>query len=145
MAGLNINSRQNSMHSSNKKYNVSLLLVIYLVSPFPLFCWLFSSSTVRYTKLFHSNCPRCFSIFHEKTLREERFNVDEANRFQSENAVLARNSNTWLVDVYFFFFIVRSTDWLKLICARSLCMKIYDIAFQWLYLSMYKNKKKNRN
>ena len=33
MAGLNINSRQNSIHSSNKKYNVSLLLVIYLVFP----------------------------------------------------------------------------------------------------------------
>ena len=33
MAGLNINSRQNSMRTSNKKYNVSLLLVIYLVFP----------------------------------------------------------------------------------------------------------------
>ena len=33
MAGLNINSRQNSIHSSSKKYNVSLLLVIYLVFP----------------------------------------------------------------------------------------------------------------
>ena len=33
MAGLNINSRKNSIHSSSKKYNVSLLLVIYLVFP----------------------------------------------------------------------------------------------------------------
>ena len=90
MAGLNINSRQKSIHGSNKKNNGSLLLVIFFgFTPFRCFYWLFSSSTVRYTKLFHSNCPRCFPLFHEKTLRGKRFNVDEATRFQSKDAVLA--------------------------------------------------------
>ena len=73
MAGLNINSRQKSIHGSNKKNNGSLLLVIFFgFTSFRCFYWLFSSSTVRYTKLFHSNCPRCFPLFHEKThLRQE--------------------------------------------------------------------------
>ena len=94
MAGLNINSRKNSIHSSNKKYNVSLLLVIYLVFPLSavLLALFFIYSEIYET--IHSNCPKCFSVFHKKTLREERFNVNEATRFQSENAVLARNSNT---------------------------------------------------
>lgn len=88
MAGLNINSRQNSIHSSNKKYNLSLLFVIYLV--FPLSAVLLA----------------LFFIYSE---------IYETIPLQLSEM---------------FFFIVRSTDWLKLICARSLCMKIYDIAFQ---------------
>ena len=126
-AGLNINSRQNSIYSSDKKYNVSLLLVIFFFgffgfSPFLCFYWLFSSSTVKYTKLFHTNCPRCFSLFHEKTLREKLFNVNEATRFQSKDAVSCkgiymkgRNFGAklkHLISGRIIFFIARSTDWL---------------------------------
>ena len=73
MASLNINSRKNSIHSSNKKYNVSLLLVIYLVFPLSavLLALFFIYSEIYET--IHSNCPRCFSIFHKKNSARETF------------------------------------------------------------------------
>ena len=74
MSGVNINRRQSS---SDKKDNLSLRLVLF----FPFRCLFasslqFSSSTVKQTKLFHSNFINIFNFFYEKNSSRKTFLVE---------------------------------------------------------------------
>ena len=162
MAGLNIrlislNERQNS---SDKKHNKSLLLVLF----FPFRCCFagslpFSLSTVKQTKLFHSISEMFFTFLARKTLWVKLFslNMCEAalqaaitgGNFAAKlthlcgfwldvsffSHVKKHRSRFWL-DVSFFFTCenYRSLLWLA---RTNLRTKIYDIAFWWVFLSMY--------
>ena len=91
--------------------------------------------------------PRRFSLFYEKNSTLLSFLVKcLRSNSQSEGAASAykrqefwRETRTplWLLIGLFFFFsrvkdIVRSSDWLELICVWR-----FVTSFQWVYLSMY--------
>ena len=70
MAGLNINRRQ---RSSDKEHNLSSFFAFRFCSAGSL---QFTSSTVKQTKLFHSNFRDIFHLFTRKTLREKLFSLN---------------------------------------------------------------------
>ena len=114
MTGFNISLSLNERQSSSdKKHNKSLRLVLFI----PFRCCFagslpFSSSTVKQTKLFQTAIKR-----------------------GNFGAKLAHLCGFWL-DVSFFSHVKkhRSRYWLA---RTNLRTKIYDIAFCWVFLSMY--------
>ena len=161
MAGFNISLSLNERQSSsNKKHNKSLRLVLF----FPFRCCFagslpFSLWKVKQTKLFHSISGMFFTFLARKTLWVKLFslNVCEAalqgaikgGNFGATlthlccfwldvsffSHVKKRRSRFWL-DVSFFFTCEnhRSLLWLARTNMRT---NIYDIAFWWVFLSMY--------
>ena len=159
MAGFNISLSLNE-RQSGKKHNKSLRLVLFIpfrfVSPalyrFPL-------STAKQTKLFHSISEMFFTFLARKTLWVKLFslNVCEAAlqaaiKGGNIGAKLTHFCGFWL-DVSFFSHVKkhRSRFWLDLsffftcenhrsllwLARTNLRTKIYDIAFWWVFLSMY--------
>ena len=164
IAGLNINRR---LRSSDRKHNLSLRLVLL----FHLRCCFdgslqFTSSTVKQTKLFHSNFRDVFHFF----IRQKHFEKNVSRWMSAKGccklqapikggnfgANLTHLCGFWL-DVSFFsnlkktsFAILvgriifltcenhRSPLWLAKTYLR---IEIYDIAFWWVFLSMYIIKK----
>ena len=147
MAGFNISLSLNARQSSSdKKHNKSLRLVLFF--PFRC-CFAgslpFSLSTVKQTKLFHSISEMFFTFIARKTLWVELFslNVYEATlqaaikrrEFWRETHTplwlligriifLTREKTSFaiLIGRIIFFTcenIVRSSDWLELICVRK--------------------------
>ena len=138
MAGLNIHLNLNRRRgSSDKKQYLPYVPICF--SPFR--CRFagslqFSSSTVRHTKLYHSNFRDVFQFFTTKRFEKNCRLVEcLASNSLSEGAascrrlkkagILARNSHTSVASdwTYYFFLrvqnIVLSSDWLKLICVRK--------------------------
>ena len=147
MAGFNISLSLNERQSSSgKKHNKNLRLVLFF--PFRC-CFAgslpFALSTVKQTKLFHSISEMFFTCLAWKTLWVKLFslNVCEAAlqaaiKGGNFGAKLAHLCGFWLdvsflshvkkhrsrfwLDVSFFSrvkTIVRSSDWLELICVRK--------------------------
>ena len=137
---LSLNERQSS---SDKKHNKSLRLVLF----FPFRCCFacslpFSLSTVKQTELFHSISEMFFTFLARKTLWVKLFslNVCEAAlqvaiKGGNFGAKLTHLCGLWL-DVSFFSHVKkhRSRFWLA---RTNLRTKNYDIAFWWVFLSMY--------
>ena len=145
MAGFTISLSLNEQQSSSdKKHNKSLRLVLFI----PFRCCFagslpFSLSTVKQTKLFHSISEMFFIFLARKTLRVKLFSRSGAasrnkrREFWREihtplwpligriffltREKKKKRSRFWL-DVSFFSrvkTIVRSSDWLELICVRK--------------------------
>ena len=161
MAGFNISLSLNERQSSSdKKHNKRLLLVLF----FPCRCCFtgslpFSLSTVKQTKLFHSISEMFFTFLAKKTLWVKLFSLNlceaalqaaiKGGNFGAKlthlcgfwldvsffSHVKKHRSRFWL-DVSFFFMCEnhRSPLWLA---STNLRTKIYDIAFWWIFLSMY--------
>ena len=155
--GLSLNERQSS---SDKKHNKSLRLVLF----FPFRCCFtgslpFSLLTVKQTKLFHSIFEMFFTFLARKTLGVKRFslNVCEAAlqaalKGGNFGGKLTHLCGFWL-DVSFFSHVKkhRSRFWLDVsfsftcqnhrsllwLAITNLRTKIYDIAFWWVFLSVY--------
>ena len=161
MAGFNISLSLNERQSSSdKKHNKSLRLVLFI----PFRCCFagslaFSLSTVKQTKLFHSISEKLFTFLARKTLWVKLFslNVCEAEleaaiKGGNFGAKLTHLSGFWL-DVSFFshvkktsfailigciiFFTCENHRSLPWLTKTNLRTKIYDIAFWWVFLSMY--------
>ena len=161
IAGFNISLSLNERQSSSdKKHNKSLRLVLF----FPFCCCFagslpFSLSTVKQMNLFHSIPEMFFTFLARKTLLVKLFslNVCEAAlqaaiKGGNFGAKLAHLCGFWL-DVSFFshgkkhrsrfwldvsFFLTSENHCLLLWLARTnLRTEIYNIAFWWVFLSMY--------
>ena len=139
MASLNISRRQ---ISSDKKHNLSLHPVIFSPSAvvLPPSSLQFSSSTMKQTKLFHSNFQDVFHFFRRKILWKKLFllNVYKAastykcQEFWHEThtplwllirrimfSQVKKHRSRFLLEVSFFFMCkhhLRSSDWLELNC-----------------------------
>ena len=144
--------------SSYKKYTVNLRLVLF----FPFHCcfagslrFFCFSSTVKQTKLFHS-ISEMFFIF----LREKNFSLWMPGKRRCKGyykrwefwhkthtplwlligriIVLTREKTSFAIligrIIFFTFENHRSLPWLA---KTNLRTKIYDIAFWWVFLSMY--------
>ena len=143
MAGFNISLSLNERQSSSdKKHNKSLRLVLFIPfrSRFAGFLP-FSLSTVKQTKLFHSISEMFFTFLARNTLWVKLFslNVCEALEAALQAGISARNSHTSVVSDWTYHFSHtcenhRSLLWLA---RTNLRTKIYDIAFWWVFLSMY--------
>ena len=137
---LSLNERQSS---SDKKHSKSSRLVLFIpfcccftgCLPFPL-------STVKQTKLFHSISEMFFTFLVRKTLWVKLFllNVCKAAlqaaiKGGNFGAKLTHLCGFWL-DVSFFSHVKihHSRFWLA---RTNLREKIYNIAFWWIFLSMY--------
>ena len=134
------------VRSSDKKHNKSLRLVLFI--PFRC-CFAgslpFSLSTVKQTKLFHYISEMFFTILARKTLSVKLFSLNvcqaelraaiKGGNFGAKlshicgfwldvsffSLVKKHRSRLWL-DVSFFSLvktIIRSSDWLELICVRK--------------------------
>ena len=153
MAGLNITLLSLVKWQSDKK--TELKLTCHSVFPFRLLQ--FSSSTAKQTKLFHSNFRDVFNFFlREKPFRwmsaKRRCNLQAPIKGGNFGAKLTHLSGFWL-DVSFFlthektsfailigriiFFTCENDRALLWLAWIHLHMKIYDIAFWWVFLSMY--------
>ena len=161
MAGFNISLSLNERQSSSdKKNNKSLRLVLFI----PFRCCFtgslpFSLSTVKQTKLFHSISEMFFTFLVRKTLWVKLFSLNmreaalqAAIKGGNFGAKLAHPCGFWL-DVSFFSHVKkhRSRFWLDVsffftcenhrsllwLARTNLPTKIYDIAFWWVFLSMY--------
>ena len=151
MAGLNIRLNLNRRQgSSDKKQYLPYVPICF--SPFrcrfagPL---QFSSSTVKHTKLYHSNFRDVFQFFTRKLFEKNCLLVEcLPSNSLSEGAasckrlkkagILARNSHTSVASDWMYHFFTRakhrSLFWLV---KTHFCKKIYDIAFWWVYLGRY--------
>ena len=151
MAGLNINRGQSSSH---KKHYLSLRFVLF----FPFRCCFtgslqFTSSTVKQTKLFHSNFRDLFHFFTRKTLRENfsrwmsakgRYTLQAPIKGGNFGAKLTHLCGFWLditfsshvkkhrsrfwLNISFFSrvkTIVRSSDCLELICVCKFTTQLF--------------------
>ena len=124
MAGLSI--------IEDKQHKLSLRLVLF----FHLRCCFagslqFSSLTVKQTKLFHSNFRDVFHFFTRKTLREKLFSLNVCEAALQAASVYKRrefrretHTPLWLLIGRIILFssvktVVRSSDWLELICVRK--------------------------
>ena len=162
MAGFNISFSLNERQSSSdKKHNKSLRLVLFF--PFR-FCFTgslpFSLSTVKQTKLFHSISEMFFTFLAaRKTLWVKLLllNVCEAAlraaiKGGNFGAKLTHLCGFWLDESFFshvkkhrsrfwldvsFFFKCENHRSLLWLARTNLRTKIYDIAFGWVFLSMY--------
>ena len=161
MAGFNISLSLNERQSSSdKKHNKSLRLVLFI----PFRCCFagslpFSLSTVKQTKLFHSISEMFFTFLARKTLWVKLFslNVCEAAlqaAIKGENFWRETHTPLWLLIGRIIFLTREKTSFAILIgriifftCEKhrsllwlartNLRTKIYDIAFWWVFLSMY--------
>ena len=157
MAGFNISLSLNERQSSSdKKHNKSLRLVLFF--PFRC-CFAgslpFSLSTVKQTKLFHSISQMFFTFFSDKNALSKTFLVEcvrssaascnNRREFLRETPHLCgfwldvsffshlkkHRSRFWL-DVSFLSrvkTIVRSSDWLELICVRKFTTSLFGEYF----------------
>ena len=156
MAGFNISLSLNERQSSSdKKHSKSLRLVLF----FPFRCCFasslpFSSSTVKQTKLFHSISRMFFTFLAKKTLWVKLFSLNVCKAIL-QAAIKGGNSGAKLTHLFGFSFfhtwknIVCNSDWthhfftcenyhsLLWLARTNLRTKIYDIAFWWVFLSMY--------
>ena len=146
----------------DKQHKLSLRLVLF----FPFCCCFagslqFSSLTVKQTKLFHSNFRDVFHFFTRKALREKLFslNVCEAafqaasaykrREFRRETHIplwlligrisfLTREKTSFTIFIgRIIFFKCENRRLLFWLARTHLRMKIYDIAFWWVFLSTY--------
>ena len=146
MAGFNISLSLNEQQSnSDKKHNKSLRRVLF----FPFRCCFagslaFSLSTVKQTKLFHSISEMFFTFFSEKNSSSKTFLVECVRsgaasfkkRWESWREThtplwlligrifLTREKRSFAILIGLIIFsrvktIVRSSDWLELICVRK--------------------------
>ena len=142
MAGFNIslslNQRQNS---SDKKHNKSLRLVLF----FPFCCCFagslpFSFSTVKQTIPIHfRNVLHFFSEKNSlsKTLLVECVRSGAASCNKRRGFWRETNTPLWLLIGRIIFFTCENHCSLLWLARTNLRTKIYDIAFWWVFLSMY--------
>ena len=145
--------------SSNKEHNKSLRLVLF----FPFHCCFagslpFSLSTVKQMKLFHSISEMFFTFLMRKTLW---VNLSSLNVCEAALQAAIKGGNfcethtpLWLLIGCIVFLTHEKTSFAILIghitfftcenhclflwlARTNLCMKDYDIAFWWVFLSMY--------
>ena len=161
MAGFNISLSLNERQSSSdKKHNKSLRLVLFI----PFRCCFagslpFSLSTVKQTKLFHSISEMFFTFLARQTLWVKLFslNVCEAalqaaikgGNFGAKLAhllwlligciiFLTRGKTSFAILIgRIIFFTCENHRSLLWLARTNLRTKIYDIAFWWVFLSMY--------
>ena len=161
MAGFNISLSLNEQQSSSdKKHNKSLRLVLF----FPFRCCFagslpFSLSTVKQTKLFHSISEMFFTFFSEKNSSSKTFLVEcvrsgaascnKRREFWRETHTLlwlligriiflTREKRSFAILIgRIIFFTCENHRSLLWLARTNLCTKIYDIAFWWVFLSMY--------
>ena len=161
MAGFNISLSLNERQSSSdKKHNKSLRLVLF----FPFRCCFasslpFSLSTVKQTKLFHSIFKMFFSFFSEKNSSSKTFLVEcvrsgaascnKRREFWRETHTpqwlligrtifLTREKTSFAILIgRIIFFTCKNYRSLLWLARTNLRTKIYDIAFWWVFLSMY--------
>ena len=155
MAGFNIRlSLNEGQNSSDKKHNKSLLLVLF----FPFRCCFagslpFSLSTVKQTKLFHS-ISEMFFTFLARTFLVECVRSGAASCNKRREFWRKTHTPLWLLIGRIIFLTREKTSFAILIgriifftcenhrsllwlARTNLCTKIYDIAFWWVFLSMY--------
>ena len=142
--------------STTKAYVSFCFSLSAVVSPA---LYLFFLSTVKQTKLLHSISEMFFTFLARKTL-SKTFLVEcvrsGAANCNKRRGILARNSHTSVAFDWTYHFshlgknIVRDSDWtyhffftcenhrsLLWLARTNLRTKIYDIAFWWVFLSMY--------
>ena len=161
MAGFNISlSLIERQSSSDKQHTNRLRLVLF----FPFRCCFagslpFSLWTVKQKKLFHSISEKFFTFFGEKNSLSKTFLVEcvrssagscnKRREFWNKThtplwlligriIVLTREKTSFAIligrIIFFTFENHRSLPWLA---KTNLRTKIYDIAFWWVFLSMY--------
>ena len=145
IAGLNVSLNRRQSSSDKKHSFKSSRLVLF--SPFCC-CFAgslqFSLSTVKQTKLFHSNFRDVFNFLTRKTLRDKlvSLNVCEA-ALQASGAHKRRefwretHTPLWLLIGSIIFLSCENHRSLLWLAGIHLRMKIYDIGFGWVSLSMY--------
>ena len=152
MSGFNISlSLKERQSSSDKKHNKSLRLVLFI----PFRCCFaaslpFSLSTVKQTKLFHSIFEMFFTFLARKTLSKiflvECVRSGAASRNKRREFWCETQTPLWLLIGRIIFLtrektsfailigriifsrvktIVRSSDWLELICVRKFTYTLY--------------------
>ena len=143
MAGFNMLKLKWRQSSSDKKHNKSLRLVLFF--PFrccfagclPLSLW-----TVKQTKLFHSISEMFFTFLVRKTLWVKQFLVEcvpSGAASCNKRREFWRETHTplWLLIGRIIFFTCKTHRSLRWLAWTNLRSKIYDIAFWWVFLSMY--------
>ena len=143
MAGFNISLSLNERQSrSDKKHNKSLRLVLFI----PFRCCFagslpFSLSTVKQTKLFHSIFEMFFTFLARKTLWLKLFSLNvceatlqAATKGWNFGSKLTHLCGFWLDVSFFSCENHRSLLWLA---RTNLRTTLYEIAFWWVFLSMY--------
>ena len=156
MAALNISLSLNERQSSsNKEHNKSLRLVLFI--PFRR-CFTssleFSLSTVKQTKLFHSISEMFFTFLAKKTFLIECVWSGAASYNKRREFWRETHTPLWLLIGPIIFLTREKTSFAILtgriifftcekhrsllwLARTNLRMKIYDIAFWWVFLSMY--------
>ena len=147
---LSFNERQSS---SDKKLNKSLRLGLF----FPFRCCFagslpFSLSTVKQTKLFHSISKIFVTFFSKKNSLSKTFSLnvcETALQFWRETHTslwlligriifLTRQKTSFSILIgRIIFFTCENHRSLLWLARTNLRTKIYDIAFWWVFLSMY--------
>ena len=123
---------------------VQLNISLRLVAVFPFCCCFagslqFSSSRVKYKQLFRSIFR---DVFHFCARKQGSYKLQSA---PAKGCIMTRNSHSHVAFDWAYHFsrtrkeIVSDSD----LTRTHLRMKIYDIAFHWVYLSMHIIKKNN--
>ena len=161
IAGFNISLSLNERQSSSdKKHNKSLRLVLF----FPFRCCFagslpFSLLTVKQTKLFHSISEMFFTLLATKTLWVKTFLVEcvrsgaascnKRREFWHEThtplglligrIIFLTREKTWFAILIgrIIFFPCENHHSLLWLARTNMRTKIYEIAFWWVFLSMY--------